>query len=64
MIVKDAKVKDINLFQRIVFEMDPFAIKVEDLLINALMEYVGAITAFQAKIEEFEKQQKEKQAIE
>lgn len=42
-IMKDTKVKDINLFQNITVEIDPFAIKVEEQLIACLMEYSGAI---------------------
>ena len=38
--VKDAKVKDINLFHNITIEIDPLAVKVEEYFITAIMEYV------------------------
>ena len=42
-IIKDTKVKDINLFQNITIEIDPFAIKVEEQLIACMMEYRSLI---------------------
>ena len=38
-------------------DIDPFAVKVEDMFINAMLEYVGAIFNFKTKVEEYEKVQ-------
>ena len=59
-IMKDTKVKDINLFQNITVEIDPFAIKVEEQFIACLMEYSSAILSYKAKIDEMEKLVEEK----
>jgi len=55
MIVRDAKVTDINLFQNIIFEIDPYAIKIEELFINSILEFVTAIITFQNKVTEYDK---------
>lgn len=56
LIVRDAKVTDINLFQNIILEIDPFAIKVEELFINSILDYVKSIVDFKNKVGEFDKQ--------
>jgi hypothetical protein len=52
---KDNKVKDINLFKDITFELDPFAINIEEQLITSILEFVSAILSFKSKVEEYEK---------
>lgn len=55
MFIKDSKAKDINLFQNITVEIDPFAVSIEEQFITSIMEFVGAILNFKTKVEEFEK---------
>ncbi|CAD8058857.1 unnamed protein product [Paramecium sonneborni] len=57
MIILDNRVSDIKLFQNITFELDPFEIRVEQLFIVNILEFVWAITSFKGKIQEFEKNQ-------
>ncbi|CAD8141116.1 unnamed protein product [Paramecium pentaurelia] len=57
LIMKDNRVTSINLFQNITLEIDPFEVKIEQLLINNFLEFVWAITSYQGLINEYDKNQ-------
>jgi hypothetical protein len=42
---QDTNAKDIQLYQSISVELDPFVVKIEQLFIQALMEFIGVIQA-------------------
>lgn len=62
-IMKDTKVRDINLFQNITIEIDPFAVQVEEQFISSMLEFTSGILDYKAKVEEFEKKNEERRSM-
>jgi hypothetical protein len=63
MIIKDSKELEINRFQNITVEIDPFAVNIEDQFIISIMEFISAILNLKMQFEEFEKVQDQRRSI-